>query len=371
MSGPIMLATGGTGGHVFPAQALAAELGRRGRRVDIVTDRRGAAFGRSFGDCPVHGVSADTPSDHSPIGKVVALLRIARGTLQARGLIRRLAPDAVVGFGGYPALPAMLAAASLSVPRAIHEQNAVLGKVNRLLAGRVDAIAASFAKTRLIPERARDRITVTGNPVRSDIAAAGEHGYRPAEAAGPFELLVFGGSQGARVLSQVVPAAIARLPEASRGRLRVTQQCRPEDLDEVARQYQQCAVTADLAEFYDDLADRLAAAHLVVARAGAGSVSDLAAAGRPSILVPYIYAADDHQTVNADALAGAGGAWLLPQAQFSAETLASRLAELMDDPDALATAAGRARAVGRPDAAHRLADLVLDLAAGSEGRAVA
>ncbi|MFN4089984.1 MAG: undecaprenyldiphospho-muramoylpentapeptide beta-N-acetylglucosaminyltransferase [Alphaproteobacteria bacterium] len=349
---PIVLATGGTGGHVFPAQALAAELGARGHRVVLVTDARGGAFDEASA---VHRIRAATPG-RSPVAMLKAGLDIALGTLTALRLLRRLRPAAVVGFGGYASVPTMLAAGWLRLPTLIHEQNAVLGRANRLLAGRVRRIATAFERMSALPATAAERTVRTGNPVRPAIAALRSRPYAPPAADERFHLLVTGGSQGARVLSEVIPAAIDALPPPLRRRLAVVQQCRPEDLEAVRAAYAAAGVDAELASFFADMPERLAAAHLVIARAGASTVAELGAAGRPAILVPYPFAMDDHQSANARAVADA--AWVRPQRDLAAADLARLLAELMDDPAALAARAAAATAHGRPDAARLLADLV-------------
>ncbi|MBT3332226.1 MAG: undecaprenyldiphospho-muramoylpentapeptide beta-N-acetylglucosaminyltransferase [Rhodospirillaceae bacterium] len=372
LNAPIMLAAGGTGGHVFPAQALAAELDRRGRAVDIVTDRRGDDYSGQFPGRTVHQITSATPSGRGLMGKAAAVINIALGTLQARRLIRQVAPAAVVGFGGYPSLPTMLAAITLSVPRAIHEQNAVLGRVNRLIASRMDAIATSFPVTQGLPEKDAQPQLVTGNPVRDDVQALANQAYNAPKIDGPFELLIFGGSQGARKFSQVIPAALLALPAALRRRLEVVQQCRPEDLDAVREVYTKADIRAETAVFFDDMPARLATAHLVIARSGAGTVSELAMAGRPSILVPYAHATDDHQSRNAEVLSSAGGAWVLPEADLAVPVLTEHLAKLMNQPESLAEAAKAAKGRAQPNAAAQLAELVLALADHDEnGRAAA
>jgi UDP-N-acetylglucosamine--N-acetylmuramyl-(pentapeptide) pyrophosphoryl-undecaprenol N-acetylglucosamine transferase len=366
-----MLAAGGTGGHVFPAQALAAELDRRGRAVDIVTDRRGDDFSSRFPGQTVHRITSATPAGRSVLGQVMALARIALGTLQARRLIRRVDPAAVVGFGGYPALPTMLAAISLSVPRAVHEQNAVLGRVNRLIARWVDAVATSFPATKGLPRSCREPKLVTGNPVRGEVLALAEQAYQPPAPDGPFQLLIFGGSQGARRFSEIIPQALLALAPELRRRLRLVQQCRAEDLEGVRQIYARAGIEAECATFFADLPARLATAHLVIARSGAGTVSELAAAGRPSVLVPYAHATDDHQTSNAKVLSAVGGAWLLPEADLTVPALAAHLAKLMLAPELLQQAAQAARGRAQPNAAALLADLVLALAANGVRRRVA
>jgi len=359
---PVALAAGGTGGHVFPALALAEALAARGRPAVFLTDARAGALADVFRGFPVHVVRSGTPTGHNVAGKAAAGLRIVGGWWDAVRLLRGLRPAVVAGFGGYPALPTMLAAFSLGLPTLLHEQNAVLGRVNRLVAPRVRAIAASFAQTAQVRPADAARVVVTGNPVRQAVQALAAEPYRPAPADGRFELLAFGGSQGARAFAEVLPAALALLPEAARRRIVLTLQARPEDLEEVRAALPADLAAAEVAPFFADLPARLARAHLTVARAGAGTVSELAVAGRPAVLVPYAFATDDHQSANARVLADAGAAWLFAKGSFAAAALAVLLGELMGDPARLAEAARRAAAVGRPDAAARLADLVERLA---------
>ncbi len=362
MAGRVILAAGGTGGHLFPAEALAEELLARDHQPILLTDSRGADLGGVLGGIERHTVRAGTITGGSIGGRIRGMADIAAGTLQAGRLLGQLAPLAVVGFGGYPSLPTMLAATRAGVATVIHEQNAVLGRVNRLLAGRVAAIALSFGETaRLRPDHAA-KVSLTGNPVRQAVRAVRDIAYLapPPEAA--INLLVLGGSQGAQVLSDVVPAALALLPESLRKRIRLTQQCRPEDLERVREACAQMAIAADLSSFFADVPARLATAHLAIARAGASTISELAVAGRPALLVPLPSAMDDHQTANARMLEEAGGGWLVPQPRFQPQPLAETLEALTGDPRFLAGAAEKARQVGRPEAAHDLAELVESLA---------
>ncbi len=348
MNGPILIAAGGTGGHVFPAQALAAELGGRGREHGFITDARGA----EFYDGEVYRVSAAAVSGRGLVGRLRGLAAIAYGVFQARRLLRRLRPAGVVGFGGYASVPALLAATQLGLPAMIHEQNAVLGRANRLLASRVGAVATAFADTGI------NNAIHTGNPVRAALAALSETPYLAPQKDGILTILVTGGSQGAAVMTQVVPGAFSSLPGPPRRRLRVVQQCRPEHLEEAKAIYASAGIEAELATFFDDMPDRLKLAQLVIARAGASTVAELTAAGRPAILVPYPAAADDHQTANADAVEQAGAGWLMNERDFTAEALAARVAGFLDRPELLAGAAAKARAMGIPDAAARLAGVV-------------
>ncbi|MTJ82062.1 MAG: undecaprenyldiphospho-muramoylpentapeptide beta-N-acetylglucosaminyltransferase [Telmatospirillum sp.] len=355
---PILLTAGGTGGHVFPAEALAAELAGRGRTLAFVTDRRGQAYGGALGRVDIHRISAGGIAGRGPLARLASIAALGLGFLQARALIRRLSPAAIVGFGGYASVPAMAAGAWTGVPTLMHEQNAVLGRANRMLAGRADLIATSFADVSHVAPGNRDKIVHVGMPVRPAVAARREGETPLLSADGPIRIVVLGGSQGARILSEVIPAALTALPEALRRRLHLAQQCRPEDLDMVRRAYEGSGIEATLASFFDDIPDRLGSAHLVIARSGASTVAELTTLGRPSILVPYAFAVDDHQTANARALERAGAAWLIPQPAFDADTLGRRLLSLFSDPAQLARAAANARAAGIPDAARRLADLV-------------
>jgi UDP-N-acetylglucosamine--N-acetylmuramyl-(pentapeptide) pyrophosphoryl-undecaprenol N-acetylglucosamine transferase len=351
---PILLAAGGTGGHVFPAEALAAELLRRGHRVGLVTDTRGTGFGKNLPELPLYRIPAGTPSGRSLPSKLMSLVEIARGVLAALTLLNLTQPVAVVGFGGYPALPLLLAARLKKIPILIHEQNAVLGRVNRLVARFAARIATSFPATHFLPADAA--ATVTGNPVRPAILAAADIPYHAPEQS--LRLLVMGGSQGARVLSDVVPAALALLPVDLRRRLKVQQQCRPEDLERVRAAYDAAGIPAETAACFTDVDRRLATAHLVVSRSGAGSTAEIAVVGRPALLVPYAHAMDDHQTANAEALAHAGGARVIAQDRFTVERATAAFAELLGDAGQLTGMAAAARSVGRPLAAQALADLV-------------
>jgi UDP-N-acetylglucosamine--N-acetylmuramyl-(pentapeptide) pyrophosphoryl-undecaprenol N-acetylglucosamine transferase len=355
----VVLAAGGTGGHVFPAEALAAELISRGAALMLFTDRRGDLYGGTLGGLDSRTIRSGGIAGKGLLARVRSLADLALGSVQALRLLKKLAPRAVVGFGGYASVPTVLAASVSGIRTVVHEQNAVLGRANRLLAGRVDKIATSFAKVAAVPPRAAGKIVRTGMPVRSAFAALMGQDYAPRPPGGEIRLLVLGGSQGARIFGEVVPAAVARLDAFLRRRLVISQQCRAEGLEAADAAYRQLQVTVDLAPFFDDVPRRLAAAHLVIARAGASTVAELTALGRPAILIPYPFATDDHQSANARALAATGAAWMLPQQAFDADTLATRLTELLaGDGAALVAAAAAARAAGCPDAAARLADVV-------------
>ncbi len=353
-----VLAAGGTGGHMFPAAALARELRARGVAVVLVTDRRGAGFGGDLADVETHHISAGGIAGGSPFKRLSGLLRLALGVLQARRLMRRLDPDAVIGFGAYAAAPTVLAASLLGRRVILHEQNAVMGRANRLLAGRADIIATGFARVEGLKAAELGKTRMTGNPVRPEIQSVGQQAYHGPRAGEAIHLLVVGGSQGAKVFNSAVPAAVARLPEALRARLRIAQQVPGGALDRVHAAYRDCGVEADLAGFFDDMPARLGRAHLVICRAGASTVAELASAHRPAILVPFPHATDDHQTANARALADVEAGWLIPQSDLTAEALAERLDSLLNTPARLETAAAHAGDFAPGDAAGRLADLV-------------
>jgi len=368
VSAPFVLAAGGTGGHVFPAEALAGELLARGRSIHLLCDGRADGFARRVPGVGVHHVRAGRLGG-GPSQAVHGLAGLALGVVQARRLLRRLAPAGVIGFGGYPSVPTMLAARYLGVPTIIHEQNAILGRANRLLVPQAQRIATGFSSTAGLRPADSARAIYTGNPVRPAILALADASYTAPECGGPIELLILGGSQGARVLGDIVPPAVTALPAGLRGMLRISQQVRPEDLAAVAGTYQRNGVAAELSSFFDDLPARLARAHLTICRAGASTVAELAALGRPAVLIPYPHATDDHQTANARAFAEAGGGWLVPQSSLSPGMFSRRLEHLLADNSALAAAAYRAGGFGRRDATQCLARLVLDLDTGAARRA--
>ncbi len=357
----VVLAAGGTGGHVFPAEALAAELVGRGCRLALVTDRRGGALGGYLAGVETFHIRAGGVAGKSLAARLRSAPALAVGTVQARRLLGRLKPRVVVGFGGYASVPTMLAATFAGIHTAIHEQNAILGRANRLLAPRVERIATSFEHSVGLPGDAESRAIHTGMPVRPVIASAQGRPYPALDDTGPVNLLVLGGSQGARVFSQVVPAAVERLPADLRARLRISQQCRVEDLTTVHTAYRRLNVEAELDSFFDDVPERLAAAHLVIARAGASTVAEVLVVGRPAILVPYPHAIDDHQSANAHAVDEAGAGWLIPEDALNPESLAARIESLLALPTMLEKAAACAVTVGYSDAAVRLADLVCTL----------
>ncbi len=353
-----MLASGGTGGHVFPARALAQELLRQGHRVSLVTDQRGERYEAMFPGVQILQVSSASPSVGGLFGKAKAALKLMRGINQSLPLIKKDRPDAVIGFGGYPSMPPAFAAGLKGVPVILHEQNAVLGRVNRLLASKATNIATSYPMTYTSDAAVRSKMIFTGNPVRDEVAEKAGVPYTPPIDGAPIKVVVLGGSQGATVLSDTVPEAITALPEGLQSRLHVTQQCRPEDLERVKATYDGSHATVDLAAFFENVPDLLADAHLVIARSGASTMAEIAVIGRPAIYVPYKFAMDNHQFRNAAASVEAGGAKLISQDEFDPETLAPLLETLLSDGDALKAMAGAAKSLAEPHAAQKLAQLV-------------
>lgn len=359
----ILLAAGGTGGHLFPAEALARELNARGVRVALATDSRVTGHVAAFPAEKIYEIPSATPSRKSLAVMVKAGLTLARGFWRARGVIRReLRPAVVVGFGGYPSVPPLVAAQSAGARTIIHEQNAVLGRANKFLSGRVTALATGFASVSGAPAALQARMHHVGNPVRPAVLEAARMPMPALEPGGQMNLLAFGGSQGARVMSDIVPAAIALLSPGQRARLCVTQQARPEDLERVRARYADMGVNATVEPFFADMPARIAASHLVVARSGASTVAELAVIGRASILVPLPGSLDQDQAGNAATLADIGAAAVIAQPEFTATRLHDEIVARLADPAVLAQAAEAARSAGIPDAASRLADLVMQVA---------
>jgi UDP-N-acetylglucosamine--N-acetylmuramyl-(pentapeptide) pyrophosphoryl-undecaprenol N-acetylglucosamine transferase len=352
-----VLAAGGTGGHMVPAHALAAELKSRGHGVLLITDDRGARFPGLFENVPVHILPAGRLGG-GPIGWLKAARAVMRGRAQAKALYREHRPDAVVGFGGYPAFPSLLAASAMRVPTVLHEQNAVLGRVNRLLAGDAEAIGTAYDKVERLKNRYAGKAVLVGNPVRESVAKLGELPFPPFDEFAPLKILVTGGSQGATVLGEVVPEGLGLLQPSLRRRLQVVQQCRADDIERIRATYARLEIPAELLTYIEDMPAKLADAHLVIGRAGASTIAELTAAGRPAILIPFPAATDDHQTINAREMTQAGGARTIQQTGFTPQVLARQIEAMAADPVALANAAARALSVGRPHAARDLADLV-------------
>ncbi len=358
----IMLAAGGTGGHLFPAEALGVELIRRGLRVRLVTDARALRYSGLFSPDTIDVVPSETVRGRTPWSLARTAIMLVAGTGVAFNLMRRRKPSAVIGFGGYPTVPPLVAARLLRVPTLVHDSNAVLGRANRFLSTRVSAIATSLPGVLDRDPKLAGKTTTTGTPMRPAILAAAAVPYAPPDPAGPLRLLVVGGSQGARVMADIVPGAIERLEPALWRRLVLVQQVREEDMARVRAVYDRLKIDAELAPFFADLPARLASSHLIISRSGAGTVAELGAIGRPSILVPLPGAIDQDQFANAGVLAQAGGALRIVQADFTNDRLAAEISALAAEPARLASMAHAARSVGRLDAAERLADLVMKVA---------
>ena len=361
---PIVIAAGGTGGHLFPAQALAAELQRRGRKLILITDNRGDNFAQSFPGADIMHIRAATFAGAGLVGRVKAGLKIILGIFDAFRILRRESPKVVIGFGGYPSFPAVYAAQKKNIPTIIHEQNAILGKANSYLAPKADRIALSWDSVDSIDESDAVRSVVTGNPVRPDISALYNKPYPSLEQDGPLKILVLGGSQGASIFGEVLPEMVAELSTAHKARLDIVQQCIESDIDRVKQAYAEVGVKAELELFFDDVAKRLEECHLVIARSGAGTVCEVTTAGRPAIFVPYPYHKDQQQKRNADAVFDAGGAWVMTQDGFTVDALLARIETFLQNPETLFNAAENARSCGKPDAARKLGNLVTALASG-------
>lgn len=359
-----VVAAGGTGGHLFPAQALAEALIVRGWTIVLASDERVAGLAQDFPAERRIGLSAATYRPGDPIGMLRAGIAVLHGASQARAAYRDIGPNVVVGFGGYPSAPALVGAILDRRPTVIHEQNAVMGRANRMLASHVRTVACAFPTLLKAPGQVAEKAYRVGNPVRPPIRALADLPYDPPVDGGPIRLLVTGGSQGARLLSELVPEAIAALPEDLRSRLKVQQQTRKESMDGARRIYANAMVEAEIAPFFRDMASRLAAAHLVIGRSGAGSVCEFAVAGKPAILVPLAIAIDDDQGQNAKLLADVGGAEIARESQLTVQSLAGALEKLLTNPARLARMAAASRSVAIPDAAERLADVVEQTAHG-------
>ena len=352
-----VLAAGGTGGHLLPAFALAAELDRRGHHVALITDERGVKIPGKPDFLPAHVLPAGRLTKN-PLSWIPGIKAILEGRNMARRLFESFEPSAVVGFGGYPAFPALFAATGEGIPSIVHEQNAVLGRVNRLLAGRVSAIATAYPDIARLADKHSGKVHLVGNPVRAGVLDLRDEPFPPFTEDGVLRVLVTGGSQGARVLSEVVPDGLAMLQPALRRRLQVTQQCRAEDIEAVRERYRSHDIPAELGTYFEDMSARLADAHLFIGRAGASTIAELTAVGRPAILVPLPIATDDHQAANTREIAKAGGARMIRQEKFTAKELAKQIQALAQRPETLATAAHAAWNCGRPRAVEDLADLV-------------
>lgn len=360
---PFLLAAGGTGGHLFPAAALAEELKTRGHPVELATDLRSENYAIDFPARAIHRLPSATLGSRNPIGIAKTFATLGKGYFEGLALLRRVKPRAVIGFGGYPTLPPVIAARTLGIPTAVHEQNAVMGRANRLLAKLTTKVALTVSPTKKMSEDAVAKSTVTGTPVRSAVLAYRDQPYEPPTKDGRLLLLIFGGSQGAHFFSEAFPAALPLLPDAMRNRLTVVQQTREEDMEATRAAYETAGIAAHLAPFFRDLPERIANAHLVCSRAGASTVNEMMAIGRPAIFVPLPHALDNDQLENATRLAEKGGGWCFPQSELTPERLARELESLFDAPDRLSAAAEKAKAAATVDAVTRLADFAEALAA--------
>jgi UDP-N-acetylglucosamine--N-acetylmuramyl-(pentapeptide) pyrophosphoryl-undecaprenol N-acetylglucosamine transferase len=356
-----VIAAGGTGGHLFPGQALAKHLIGQGHACVLMTDARFAPYSKGFGDIEVRTIPTGRPVGNL-IKKAIAAVMILMGIMAAMAHLRQLRPAAVIGFGGYPAYPTIMAAILLRIPTIVHEQNILMGRANRRLAKHISAIATTFPQTEKIAPKDQPKVTVTGNPVRPAVAKLYGQGYQPPEGNDKIHLLVFGGSQGAHLFSHLVPEALALLPENLRQRIGVMQQVRQEDMAEAQANYKNCEVEAELAPFFDDMDAKLAKAHLLIVRAGASTCMELAVAGRPAIYVPLPYAMENHQYLNAKYMEKACAGWVMEQGELTAESLAVQLEKLFTQPKLLTQAADAAHAAARPDATGRLTELVIGVA---------
>ena len=355
MTHKILLAAGGTGGHMFPAQSLAENLKAKGWEVALMTDARGQKHSGRIPADKIIEVQAASISPRKPIEAIKGIIKLAKGVAQAKAFIRHWKPDVVVGFGGYPAFPAMCAAQSMKLPTILHEQNAVLGRVNRVFAAKANHVVSGFDVLEKVSPKAK--VQSLGNPMRVQIMDAIPTSYEPPT--GVINLLCVGGSLGARILSQTIPKAIALLPSELRGRIKVVQQTTESEVKTARTLYAEMGVEAICETFFSDIETHLAKAHYIIARAGASSVAEIALMGKPSLLIPLAIAMDDHQTINARSLEGHGAADILPESEFTPESVANILQDRLNDSNWLSSAAASARTLGRPNAAQDLAQLVI------------
>ncbi len=359
----ILLSSGGTGGHITPARALAHDLMSRGFRVEIMTDDRGKKYESMFEGMKTHVVKSGTLGKGF-LGKIMGAANLGVGIVQAMTLVKSLNPAMVIGFGGYPSVPGVYAAQKLKIPTIIHEQNAIIGKANAFLAPKAERIAISLPSVTGLDENDKMRSVVTGNPVREEIAALYTKPYPILEQDGALRILVLGGSLGAKVFSEILPEALSKLSSSQRAQIALTQQCREDDLEDAKKAYGAAGIKAELATFFDDVAAELEKAHLVIARSGASTVAEVTTAGRPAIFVPYPHHKDQQQKMNADAVADTGGAWVMTEEGFTPEAILARIETFLQNPETLFRAAENARSCGKPDAARKLGNLVTAIASG-------
>ncbi len=353
----ILISAGGTGGHMSPAAALADDLKSRGYRVDLITDTRGEKFEKMFKDVPFHVVKSGT-AGAGIIGKVKGAINLVMGLIQAKILVKKLKPDLVIGFGGYPSFPGVYAAQKTGIPTILHEQNAIIGKANSMLAARADRIALSLPHSSGLDNDEKLRSVLTGNPVRSEIIELKDMEYTPPTKKGEFRIFIMGGSLGATVFSKVVPSALSGLSPEYKKRLKIIQQCREADLDDAKKAYEKAGIAAQLSTFIDDVAGELTKAHLFIGRSGASTVAEISVAGIPAIYVPYPHHKDQQQKKNADSIADQGGAWVMAEDGFTDEALLTRIETFFQTPDILTKAAQSAKECGKPNAAKKLGNLV-------------
>ncbi len=359
-----MLAAGGTGGHLFPAYALCEELKRRGLNVHIVTDERIDDFGGETPANEMHVVPSATLKSRNPLALIRTVFTLGIGTIKALMLLRRIKPGFVLGFGGYPTFPPVLAASLLGIKTGLHDQNAVMGRANRMLASKVDVIATSFERVKYLPESSKAKTHFTGNPVRDAVIAVADTPYQAPLFNETFKLLIFGGSQGARFFSEFFPAALAKLDDDLRKRLLVVQQCRREDLKATEAIYAQAGIANECALFFADLPKRISEAHLVISRSGASTVTELAVCGRPAIMVPLPHALDNDQLHNARRLVDVNGGWIMEQNQITEEKFLDQFKALAAMPSDLQNAANAAKSIGQPRATAKLADMIMSFVDG-------
>lgn len=359
----ILISAGGTGGHMFPAEALARDLIGRGYRVALATDIRGKKYEPFADGIPIHVLKSGAVKS-GIFSKINTLLALGIGTLQARKLVDKIKPAVVIGFGGYPSFPAVYAAQKKHIPTIIHEQNAVLGKANAVLAPKADRIAVAWPNITGLSESDSVRAVITGNPVRPDIAALYNKPYPTLDQDGVLRIFVMGGSQGASIFGEIIPKMVDNLSSAHKARLEIVQQCREENIEAVRQAYKDAGVKAELDTFIKDVPHQLEKCHLFIGRSGASTVSEVATAGRPAIFVPYPHHKDQQQKRNADAVFDVGGAWVMTQDGFTVEALLARIETFLQSPEALFNAAENARTVGKPDAARKLGNVVTALASG-------
>ena len=361
MGKKLVLAAGGSGGHLFPALALADELRQRGHSIYLATDSRGNKYNIDFSECQIFQIPSATITTKAPLPLINTISKLGRGIFKANKVLNQISASAVIGFGGYPSFPTVVAALLRGVPTVIHEQNAVLGRANRMLSKHVNMIATSFEKVKFINADLSDKVYVTGNPVRQIVIDSANRIYRAPLVGDTINVPVFGGSQGARFLSEVVPPALSSLPRQTRKRLIVTQQCRSEDLYDVKRTYRKADIFSNCAPFFSDLPHKMALAHLVICRSGASTIAELSVIGCPSILVPLPNAVDNDQLENAKTLTQAGAAWCIEQNELNVEELINTLKTILELPLKLENAAAAARRMGCSDSVNKLADLIENL----------